>query len=107
VAQQVRSGDGDAVLRGSRCLAYINRQLAGAHVLVERQLREVEARRIELLFAAQEREALTRLCERRREEYEGQIARREQRELEEAGTAGYVAARTAQAAAASTAGIRD
>ena len=83
VVEQVRRGDPGAMLNGSRCLEQINRQLAGAYVLVERQAREVELQRQRLLQACQDREALSRLRERRLAEHQRLAARTEARELDE------------------------
>ena len=83
VVEQVRSGDPEAMLNGSRCLEQINRQLAGAHALVERQAREAELQRQRLLQACQDREALSRLRERRLVEHDRLAARTEARELDE------------------------
>ena len=83
VVEQVRGGDPEAMLNGSRCLEQINRQLAGAHALVERQAREAELQRQRLLQACQDREALSRLRERRLAEHERLAARTEARELDE------------------------
>ena len=82
VVEQVRGGDPEAMLNGSRCLEEINRQLAGAHLLVERQAREAELQRQRLLQACQDREALSRLRERRLAEHERLTARTEARELD-------------------------
>jgi flagellar protein FliJ len=83
VIEQVRTARPDEMLNASRCLEFINKQLAGAHALVERQAREAELCRQGLLLASQEREALTRLRERRLDEHRREVARADQRELDD------------------------
>jgi flagellar export protein FliJ len=85
IVAQVREGTTETLLHGSQCLDLINQQLAGAHALVERQMREVETRRQALIASSQEREALSMLRDRKRAEHDSLAQKAEQRELDEAG----------------------